>query len=234
METIPATQQVDRYVHQRRETDQVFIGWGVYFFLLTWATFGIYPVIIFYRRLNRADLFRDRRLNYYNALLAASRQYAETDGQYGAAHDDLADLERFAKERFEDTHKPIKAGLSVFLSFITLGIYGCISVARLMHFWWQIQLTEQDFDEKLSLIWTKLGILHYPITFEPVPQLNRGFGMHFFLTVVTLGIYGAVWDYQLHTDPEKVYPEFHAAEDAALSALRTAEPRPDASPKAAA
>ena len=224
MEQLQAVQQVDRYVHERRATDQTFVGWGIYFFLLSWVTLGIYVIVMFYRRLNRADLFRDRRMHYYNAVIDASKQYAEERGQYDACHDDLHDLQRFVKERFEDEHKPIKAGLSLFLSFITLGIYGCVATYRLMRFWWQIQLTEQDFYDRLSVTWTKLGVVRYPVTFEPITALNRSFGMHFLLSLVTLGIYGIVWDYQLHTDPEKLYPEVHSAEDTSLNALRNASP----------
>ena len=222
MEQLEALPRVERYVHERRSTDQIFVGWGVYYFVLTWATLGIYVLVMFYRRLNRADLFRERRLHYYNAVIDATREYAEQEGQYGAAHDDLEDLHRFVKERFEDEHKPIGAGKSLALSIVTLGIYGLFAVYRMMRFWWQIQLTEQDFDEKLSLIWTKLGVVRYPVTFEPVKSLDRSFGIHFLLTLVTLGIYGIVWDYQLHTDPEKLYPETRAVEDTVVNALRNA------------
>lgn len=224
MVQLESLQRVERYVHERRSTDQTFIGWGVYFFILTWATFGIYAVIMFYRRVNRADLFRDRRLHYYTAVIDATREYAEQQGKYDDAHDDLNDLEHFVKVRFADEHTPIGAGKSLLLSFITFGIYGCCAIYRLMRFWWQIQLTEQDFDEKLSLVWTRLGITHYPIVFEPVPALDRGFGTHFALTLVTLGIYGIVWDYQLHTDPERLYPETRSVEDSIVYALRNAAP----------
>jgi hypothetical protein len=222
MEQLQAVQQVDRYVHERRVTDQIFVNWGLYYFLLSWITLGILPIVIFYRRLNRADLFTDRRAHYYNAVITATRQYAEQTGQYGAIHDDIDDLQRYTTERFEDEHKPIKAGLSLFLSFVTLGIYGYVAIYRLMRAWWQIQLTEQDFNDKLSIIWTKLGVVKYPLSFHPVHELDRHFGLHLFLTFVTLGIYGIVWDYRLHTDPEKVYPEFHSAEDSTLIALRNA------------
>ncbi|MGP3926581.1 DUF4234 domain-containing protein [Streptomyces sp. 8N616] len=226
MEQIQAVQQVDRYVHERRFTDQRLISWALYFFLLSWVTLGIYPIYLFYRRLDRADRFRNRRMHYYNAVIAATRQYAELNGQYGAAHEDLDDLQRFVKERFTDEHKPIQAGLSLILSFITLGIYGFYAIYRTMQFWWEIQLTEQDFDEKMSLIWTKLGIIKYPLTFETDQELHRSFGIYLFLTIVTAGIFGIVWDYRLHTDPDRVYPEFHSAEDGVLGALRTAPSRP--------
>jgi len=97
-------------------------------------------------------------------------------------------------ERFTDEHgePKVKPGLAVFLDVITLGIYGLVATYRIMRFWWQIQLTEQDFDEKLSVIWAKIGIVRYPLTFEPIPEMNRSFGMHFFLSVVTIGIYAMI------------------------------------------
>jgi hypothetical protein len=226
MEQIQAVQQVERYVHERRFTDQRLVSWVLYFFLLSWVTFGIYSIYLFYRRVDRADRFRNRRVHYYDAVIAATRQYAELNGQYGAAHDDLDDLQRFVKARFADEHKPIQAGLSLILSIITLGIYGFYATYRMMRFWWEIQLTEQDFDEKLSLIWTKLEIVRYPLPFEPDEELNRSFGIYLFLTIITLGIFGIVWDYRLHTDPDRIYPEFHSVEDGVLNALRSAAPRP--------
>lgn len=223
---LPAVQRVDRYVHERRITDQKFVNWAVYAFLLLWVTFGIYGVVIYYRRLNRTDLFRDRRLHYYGAVIEATRQYAEQRGRDPEGREQLDDLGRYVKERFEDEHRPIKAGLSVFLSFITLGIYWFYAVYRMMRFWWEIQLTEEDFTDKLSDIWLRLGIVQYRVTYEPVPALRRGFGVHLLLTIFTLGIYGLVWDYQLHIDPEKMYPEVHSAEDTVLFALRHAEAAP--------
>lgn len=220
MEHLPAIQQVDRYVHQRRYTDQKFVSWPIYFFLLSWITLGIYVCVIFYRRLNRADLFRNRKAHYYDAVVDATRQYAEQTGKGDSVHNDLADLDRYTRERFEDEHKPINAGLSFVLAIVTLGIYGWYAIHRLMRFWWEIQLTEQDFDEKISMVWMRLDLVRYPLTFEPDEQLRRSFWMHFLLAIVTLGIYGIIWDYRLHTDPERVYPEFHTAEDSVLNTLR--------------
>jgi hypothetical protein len=221
-DTMLAIAQIERYVRMRRDTDQPLISWGLCFFLLSWLTLGVYPVVIFYKRLNRADLFSDRRQHYYGAVLDFTTRYADQTGQAADVHYEAGDLAAYVKERFASVHRPIKAGLSVLLSFVTLGVYGFISIYRLMKYWWEIQVTEQDFCEKLSLIWTKLGIIHYPISYEPVQQVRRSFWMSFLLSIITVGIYGIFWDYHLHTDPDKVYPEMHSTEDAVLSAARTA------------
>ena len=96
---VQAVQQVDRYIHSRRETDRPLVGWGLYFFLLSWITFGIYPMIVFYRRMNRAEQFRLRKQNYYNATLAFTSQYAEEIGEYGAVRDTVDDLDRYINDR---------------------------------------------------------------------------------------------------------------------------------------
>lgn len=223
MENLQSVQQVDRYVHQRRYTDQRLISWLLYFFLLSWITFGIYVVYVFYLRLSRADRFRDRRLNYYTAVLEATQQELDARHRSTDFRDDLDDLGRYVQERFADEHRPIQPGLTVFLSIITLGIYGLFAIYRMMRFWWEIQLTEQDFDEKLSLIWTQSGMVAYPITFEPDEEVHRSFGVHLLLSVVTFGIFGIVWDYRLHTDPDRVFPEFHSAEDAVLATFRSTQ-----------
>jgi hypothetical protein len=65
-----------------------------------------------------------------------------------------------------------------------------------------------------------------------VQALRRNFGLYLGLSIITFGIYGIIWDYQLHTDPEKVYPEFHSVEDTVLNGARNTggSSAPDASP----
>jgi len=222
MGQVQAVQQVERYVRERRDADQKLVSWGLYFFLLSWVTLGIYPVIVYYRRLNRADLFRARREHYYRSVLEATRQYAEESGSYDTVYNDVTDMNGFLKHRFTAEHKPLNAGLSLVLTLVTFGIYSLYAYYQLMCFWWEIQVTEQDFDEKLSQVWTKLGIAKYPISFQPIQELRRSFGLHLGLSIITFGIYSIVWDYRLHVDPEKAYPEFHSVEDTVLNALRSA------------
>ncbi|MBO0834664.1 MAG: DUF4234 domain-containing protein [Actinobacteria bacterium] len=193
----------------------------MYFFLLSWLTLGVYPVIVFYQRLNRADLFSDRRHHYYQAVIDYTSRYAHQAGQADFVHYETSDLAAYVKDRFTTVHQPIKAGLSVVLSLLTL-VYGFISVYRLMKYWWEIQVTEQDFCQKLGPVWTKLGIIRYAVSYEPIQQVRRNFWTCFLLSIVTIGIYGIWWDYYLHTDPDRVYPEMHSSEDAVLNAARLA------------
>lgn len=218
---IPSVLDIERYVRERRDTDQPLIGWGVYFFVLQIVTFGIYDFIVFTRRTARAEAFRGRKSHYYDAIITFSKQYGEETGQLDAVYDAISDLENYKKDRFSITHKPFNPGKATLLTIVTLGVYGFITVARLMRFWWEIQVTEQDFDEGLAQIWTKLGVIRYPISFRPDQQLRRNFWTYFILSTVTLGIYGIVWDHKMHTDPDKIYPEFHSVEDTVLNSARS-------------
>ena len=223
---LPAAQQVERYVRDRRDTDRTFVEWAVYFFLLVPVTLGIYALVIFYREVNRADMFAQRKAHYYKSLLDYTRQWTQESGEYDATHSQIDDIEWYIKGRFESEHKPIRAGLSLFLSIVTLGIYRLYSIYRMDRFWYQIQLTEQDFDDSLLCdLWVKLGLVKYPIPYRPDESTRRSFWMSFALTCVTLGIYGIVWDYKIYTDPpKKIFPEIHALEDSVIQIVRTATP----------
>lgn len=217
---IPSVLDIERYVRERRDTDRPLTSWGVYFFLLVPITLGIYFFIMFHRRVNRAELFRTRKSHYYDSVIAFSKQYGEETGQLDSVYDQIGDLEHYKKDRYTVEHRPFNPGMDTLLAIVTLGIWQLVIYSKLMRFWWEIQVTEQDFDEKLSQIWTKLGVVRYPISFQPIQELRRSFWTYFLLSIVTLGIYGIIGDYRLHTDPDKVYPEFHAVEDTVLNSAR--------------
>lgn len=219
-----AVQRVDRFVKERRETDKPLVSWTLYFLLLSWVTFGIYPLVVFVRRISRADAFAARKYNYYTSVLDYTKQYAEECGKSDLVHAKLGDVESELKTAFDGNLRPIKAGVSLLLSFVTLGIYGLYVIYRLDKFWWDVQVVEQDFDESVSQVWTTLGIVRYPVTFEPNQSVRRSFGMYLLLSFVTFGVWGIVWDYKIHTDPDKLFPEFHSSEDAVLAAVRSASP----------
>lgn len=219
---VQAVTQVERFVRERRDTDQPLISWALYFFLLSWITIGIYSIYIFYKRLDRADRYRQRKLSYHRSVIQFAGQYAEQTGRMDEVHGPLGDVDNYLRERFEQEHKPLNAGLSTVLAVVTLGIYGLVQVYRLMRFWWEIQITEQEFDDRISQTLLRLGVINYPVSYATIPKLRRSFGVSLLLSVVTFGIYGIVWDYQLHTDPDMVFPESRSSEDTILNALRSA------------
>jgi hypothetical protein len=88
-------------------------------------------------------------------------------------------------------------------------------------YWWDAQVVEQQFDDNLSQIWSKLGLMRYPLDFALDQRKRRGYALYLILSVLTVGIWIIVWDYKIHTDPETLYPEFHSNEDVVLQIIRT-------------
>lgn len=116
--------------------------------------------------------------------------------------------------------KELNGVLSFILGIVTLGIYMLFFLYKINKVWNDIQNFETEFYDRLSQIWKKLEILKYPISFNRDASKNRGYAMYLILTIVTCGIFGLVWDYEIHTDPDNLYKEFHSAEDTILQAVR--------------
>lgn len=213
--------QIERAVQARVMTDQPLISWPLYFFLLSWVTLGIYPYIVYYRRLKRAAEFRARKADYYDGVIGLTKQIAQSAGQAEALQAQIADLESYKNQMFAMELPDFDPGSGILFTIITFGIFGIILVARLMRFWWQIQLVEQTFDDKVSQIWGPLGVIGSPIIFQPDTDLDRSFWKSVLLTIVTFSIYEIIWDYHLHTDPDHVYPRFHVIEDFVVQVARS-------------
>lgn len=211
---------LDRAIKQRRDTDTVLMNWWLYFFLVSWVTFGIYSLVLFFKRITRIDGFSERKRGYYTALLQWSERYAQEQGKEDSVHHDLADLRNEVDVAYRGDMRPIKAGLSFLLTLVTLGIYGLYVLYRLNRYWWDAQVLEQDFDDKLSQVWTRLGLMRYPMSFNVDQSKRRGYALYLILSIITFGIWALVWDYKIQTDPENLYGSFHSVEDIVLQTVR--------------
>jgi hypothetical protein len=214
--------KLDRSIKVRRDVDEPLINWWLYILLVSWVTFGIYSIYLFFKRINRIDGFSERKKAYYDAVLEWTERQAAGTGQTDTVHHQLTDLKSSVAHAYDTDLRPIKAGLSFVLVLLTLGIYGFWVLHRLNRYWWDAQVLEQDFDDSLSQVWTKLGLLRYPVTFQVDQSKKRSYPLYLILTIVTFGIWGLVWDNKIHTDPDRLYRDFHSVEDSVLQIVRTA------------
>jgi hypothetical protein len=217
---IQSVTRIDRAIKERRETDEKLVNWWLYFLLLSWITFGLYGIYLFFKRITRIDGFSRRKQDYYSAVIEWTRRRGAEDGHEDQVHHDLTDLDDQVKAAYHGDMRPIKAGLSFVLTIVTLGLYGLYVMYRMNRYWWDAQILEQDFDDKLSQIWTTLGLSRYPITFRLDQTKKRSYPMYLILSIVTFGIWGLVWDYKIQTDPDNLYGEFHGVEDTVLQTVR--------------
>ncbi|MDY6970442.1 MAG: DUF4234 domain-containing protein [Spirochaetota bacterium] len=217
---IQAIQKIERSIKERRDVDVPFMNWWLYIFIVHPVTLGIYGIILFIKRTRRVDKFIVRKRDYYQSVLDYTERYCQDKNVYDNIRNDLNDLKEFVNGNFSKNIKEIKAGISSLLIIITLGIWGFIWLYKMNIIWYKLQKLEQDFDDKLSQIWTKVGLIKYPLTFNLDSSKKRSYALYLILSIITFSIWGLVWDYKIHTDPENLYKEFHSTEDTVLQTVR--------------
>jgi hypothetical protein len=218
---IDSVTRVDHAIKERRDTDETLINWWLYLLLVSWITFGFYGIYLFFKRINRIDGFSRRKHAYYDALLEWTRRQAAGHERGVELDAELEDLSVAVSYAYDHELRPIRAGRSFLLTLVTLGIYGFVVLYRENRYWWDAQVVEQDFDDRLSQLWTALGIIRYPITYVADQSKRRSFPLYLVLSFVTFGMWGYVWDYKIHTDPDRLFGELHAVEDSVLQTVRT-------------
>ena len=219
--TVQSVARLEQAVRDRAETDRTFMNWWLYTFLVSWITFGIAAIYFYYRRMSRVDAFSRRKLAYYDALIEYTERRAESAGAASAIRPLTSQLRADLEVAARSSLKPIGAGLSFLLVIVTLGIWALVVHYKLNRAWDDRQRLEAAFDDRLSQAWLQLGLLRHPVVFRVDQGKQRNFWIWLVIGIVTLGIGFIVWDYRIWTDPDRLYPEFHAVEDAVLQIART-------------
>lgn len=215
-----AVTMIDRGVKERRDTDAVLINYWLYLFIVSWVTFGIYGIVLFFKRINRIDGFSARKRMYYEAVIDWTERYAQQHAKEAAVHHLLGDMRSEVQAAYQRDMRRIGAGISFLLTLVTLGLYGLYVLYRMNRYWWDAQVLEQDFDDKLSQAWLTLDLMRYPISFTLDQGKRRSYPLYLILSIITFGLWAVVWDYKIHTDPENIFKEFHSVEDTVLQTVR--------------
>lgn len=217
---IQAVQKIERSIKERRDVDVPFMNWWLYVLIVNPVTVGIYGIVLFFKRTGRVDKFIIRKRDYYQNVLDYTEKYAHEKNVYDNTRNDLNDLKEFVDYNFSKNIKEIKAGSSFLLMIVTLGIWGFVWLYKMNGIWHSLQILEQEFDDKISQIWSAVGLIKYPLTFNLDSTKNRSYALYLILSVLTLGVWALIWDYKIHTDPEILYKEFHSIEDTLLQLVR--------------
>jgi hypothetical protein len=212
--------RIERSVRERNDSDKVLVNYWLYFFLLSWITVGIMGIVLFFQRIGRVDKFIDRKKSYFEGLVNYSEQTAKEKGVYNELSAQIGKLKEVYEYDFLKNNKTINAGVSFLLTIVTIGIWGIVVMYKLNKAWDNLQRSEQKFYDELNPILMKLELTKYPISFRVKSNKSRSFILYILLSIVTLGIWGIVWDYKIHTDADDLYPEFHTAEDSVLMAIK--------------
>ncbi|MEO8463414.1 MAG: hypothetical protein ABI555_09385 [Chloroflexota bacterium] len=222
VETVQSVARLEQSIQARASTDRTFINWWIYWLLLSWITLGIAQLVYFYRRMSRVDAFSRRKAAYYEELVEYTERRAESAGSAAFIRPITGQLRADLQAAGRSSLKPLNAGLQLLLSIITLGLWAIVAYYMVNRAWDDRQRFEAAFDDRLSQAWLQLGLLRHPITFRIDEGKHRNVALWFVVSILTFGIGFIVWDYRIHSDPDRLYPEFHRVEDSILAIVRTA------------
>jgi hypothetical protein len=215
----PTAQPIDqlRIAYQRRnDTDYIFGFWSA----LGWTilTFGIFGYYVYYQLLRRMRDHNIRRLE----LLEAARSYAwQLAGEKGLQDELRPNFERAAsheevmRQMTTDFRDPLIWLLLIWLT----GIAGIISFILLDGDLIKHDTAEGGVESELAIIYARLG--------RPVPQPDpaRIKGKHNYVArvivlIVTFGIYGFWWWYNMLQEPNEHFETNWVWEDALVQAAQ--------------
>lgn len=215
-------QKIERSIKERRDVDVPLENWWTIHFILYPITCGFYSIFLFLNRCKRIDSFIPRKRDYYLSILQFTEQYTKEKNLYDSVRHELNDLKDFTNQ-YSNKTKELNGGLSLFLIIITItfSLYWFIFLYKINQIWNNIQNFESEFYDKLSMIWIKVQLIKYPISFNRDITLQRDYFLYLFLSFITFGIYFLIWDYKIHVDPDNLYKEIHNAEDFILGVVRS-------------
>ncbi len=202
-------------INERLKTDTILLNWWLCTFLLFPFTLGIFSIILFFQRTNRVDRFIGRKFSYYQSLLEFTERYAESNGILDLVRHDLKELKQYTDDAFSHQLAFIGSWSSFFLILFTLGIWFFMWLYKINRIWYVLEEVESDFHDSISKIWMKIDLTDQPLRFPINKSKNRNYGLYLLFTIITAGIWGLVWDYRIHTDPENLYHRFHEIENKA-------------------
>lgn len=96
-----------------------------------------------------------------------------------------------------------------------------VYIYKMNKVWDEIQQFEYDMYEEISRAFISLKLIEHPIMFYMDLSVKKDFIKYTVLGFLTAGIWFLVWDYHIHTVPERLYKTFHQAENTVLEVVKS-------------
>ncbi|MFW6009298.1 MAG: hypothetical protein ACOCP8_08560 [archaeon] len=174
--------KIERAIKKRRETDKSLPSWWILFFIyiliissinngVIFVTFIFYFIIIiifYYLRVNRVYRFIIRKNNYYNSIIKFTKNYAEENHHLEEIKKDLEHIKDEINYKLNERTKKFAPYKNIAIMSVSFGIYGFWILYKLNKIWYELQLIEQEFDDSISEVWQKIGLIKYPLNFYSI------------------------------------------------------------------
>jgi hypothetical protein len=179
--------------------------------LMVYIAAGVFGLVVLCQRIDRRDRHFARMADLFAAALVCTAddldRAADSTGKRDPALDDLvvqlsADLGRARTTLLAPKGWP----MALVLGALTFGLAWFWVLHFLTRDWFRLQQFEGHMVDSLSEVWLAMGTIREPIGVS-LTAPDRSYWMYFFLTFLTLGLWGVYWDYGTHTDPDRVFAE---------------------------
>lgn len=112
--------------------------------------------------------------------------------------------------------------ITIFLIWgIDTAVVVLIYIYKMNRIWDDVQQFESEMYETISHIFMSLKLKDHPLIYCTNPHIKKNFTLYVVLGFLTCGIWFIVWDYYVHTAPDKMYQVFHKAEDDTIEVVKS-------------
>lgn len=183
--------------------------------LLPIITLGIWGLVVLYRQISRRDQHFRRENALNNDLLTAVKERIRSTGLDPHSLPEVAALESAIRQKAEVEQSKGPA-LWLILSLIT-GLAAIYVTYFLTVDYFHHEQTELDIVNKANAALRSAG-LPISVQFNQVLP-ERHFWLNLLVVIVTLGIWGIIWQYRLLSDPNRHFENQWVWEDSLASSL---------------
>lgn len=96
-----------------------------------------------------------------------------------------------------------------------------VYIYKMNKVWDEIQKFEYAMYEEISRAFIELKLIEHPIMYYMDLSIKKEFVKYTILGFITCGVWFLVWDYYVHTAPDKLYNTFHGAETTVLEIIKS-------------
>lgn len=96
-----------------------------------------------------------------------------------------------------------------------------IYIYKMNRIWDDVQQFESEMYDNISHIFLSLKLIDQPLIYCTDKRIKKDFVTYTILGFITCGVWFLVWDYYIHTAPDKMYHTFHKSEDIMVEVVKS-------------
>lgn len=187
--------------------------------LLPLITLGIWGLLVLYWLISRRDEHFRREHALNRDLVQTLKERIQASGIDPYALPEMSSLEAALRQK-EQQEQPKGAGLWLILNIVTLGLTWFYVGFFLTVDYFRHEQRQLEFIQKLNALLARAGIAAATRYEATLPE--RHYWLNLLGVVLTLGLWGIIWQYRLLSDPNRHFERQWTWEDNLVPFVSTA------------